>query len=108
MSIPYEEKATSALAALGLKVAAEQLDSTAQQAAAGDWSYSHFLGYLLEGETAERHRKLVAFSLKLSHLPYVISAWKILIFPLSQESTAGSSMNLPREDSFMKEETLFF
>ncbi|HSE42423.1 MAG TPA: IS21-like element helper ATPase IstB [Acidobacteriota bacterium] len=71
MSVPYEQKASSGLAQLGLKVAAEQLDSAAQQAAAGAWSYTHFLGYLLEGETAERHRKMVALSLKLSHLPYI-------------------------------------
>ncbi len=71
MSIPYEEKASSGLARLGLKVASDQLDSVAQQAAAASWSYTHFLGYLLEGELAERHRKTVELSLKLSHLPYV-------------------------------------
>ncbi|MCI0411669.1 ATP-binding protein, partial [bacterium] len=71
MSIPYEEKASSGLAKLGLKVASDQLDSVAQQAAAAAWSYTHFLGYLLEGELAERHRKTVTLSLKLSHLPYI-------------------------------------
>lgn len=71
MSVPYEEKAIIGLEKLGLKVAAGQLDSAAQQAAAQDWSYTHFLGYLLEGELAERHRKTVALNLKLSHLPYI-------------------------------------
>lgn len=71
MSVPYEEKATTGLAKLGLKVACDQLDSAAQQAAAASWSYTHFLGYLLEGELAERHKKTVALNLKLSHLPYV-------------------------------------
>ncbi len=71
MSIPYEEKASSGLTKLGLRVAAEQLDSAAQQAAAAAWSYTHFLGYLLEGELEERHRKTVELSLKLSHLPYI-------------------------------------
>src|SRR5436309_14224732 len=70
MSIPYEEKASVGLIKLGLNVASDQLDSAAQQAAAADWSYTHFLGYLLEGELAERHRKTVALNLKLSHLPY--------------------------------------
>jgi DNA replication protein DnaC len=71
VTIPYEEKAVSGLRQLGLKVASAQLDSAAQQAAAGSWSYTHFLGYLLEGEMIERHRKMVELSLKLSHLPYL-------------------------------------
>ena len=52
MSVPYEEKATEALAKLGLEVALSQLDQAAQAAAASSWSYTHFLGYLLEGERA--------------------------------------------------------
>jgi len=35
---------------LELKVAAEQLDTVAQTAAAEGWSYTHFLGYLLSNE----------------------------------------------------------
>jgi len=38
MSIPYEQKATSALQQLGLEVAEQQLDQAAQQAAAAGWS----------------------------------------------------------------------
>lgn len=71
MSIPFEEKAVSALTKLGLKVAADYLDSAAQKAAAESWSYTHFLGYLLSGELEERHRKTVEFNIQLSHLPYL-------------------------------------
>ena len=35
MSIPYEDSASVGLTRLGLKIAAQQLDSAAQQAAAG-------------------------------------------------------------------------
>jgi DNA replication protein DnaC len=71
MSVAYEAKAEAALEALGLTVARAHLDSASQQAAAEAWSYSHFLGYLLEGELAERHRKSVALSLQLAHFPYL-------------------------------------
>ena len=47
MSSTYEAKAAEGLAQLGLSIAVDQLDSTAQKAAAQKWSYSHFLGYLL-------------------------------------------------------------
>jgi DNA replication protein DnaC len=71
MSLTYEEKAVTGLQRLGLNVAIQQLDSVSQQAAADKWSYTHFLGYLLEGELSERHRKSVALTLKLSNLPYL-------------------------------------
>jgi DNA replication protein DnaC len=71
MSVSYEERALSGLERLGLKVALEQLDSISQQAAAGNWSYTHFLGHLLDGEISERHRKSVELTLKLSNLPYL-------------------------------------
>jgi len=48
MSIPFEAKAADGLEHLGLKVAARHLDQAAQQAAANQWSYTHFLGYLLD------------------------------------------------------------
>lgn len=67
----YEHKAVEALQALGLSVARDRLDATAQQAAAEQWSYSHFLGYLLEGELAERHRRSVEISLKFARFPYL-------------------------------------
>lgn len=69
MSRLYEEKALSSLESLGLSVARERLDTTAQQAAAEQWSYSHFLGYLLEGELTERHRRTVELNLQFARFP---------------------------------------
>jgi hypothetical protein len=66
MSAAYEAKASAALEELGLGVALAHLDHVSQQAAAEGWSYSHFLGYLLEGELLERHRKTVALTLVTS------------------------------------------
>ena len=71
MSHTYEHKATEALEALGLSVALAQLDQASQQAAAQDWSYSHFLGYLLDAEMNERHRRSVEMNLKMSRFPYL-------------------------------------
>jgi DNA replication protein DnaC len=71
MSAVFETRATEGLAALGLSTAADQLDSISQQAAAEQWSYTHFLGYLLDGELTERHRKRVAMNLQFAHFPYV-------------------------------------
>ena len=71
MSLAYEAKASGALEQLGLTTALAQLDQVSQQAAAESWSYSHFLGYLLEGELQERHRKTVALSLLFSRFPYL-------------------------------------
>src|SRR4051794_1618559 len=70
-SLPYEEKALAALEQLGLSTALSQLDGTAQRAAAESWSYSHFLGYLLEAEVSERHRRAVAMNLQLARFPYL-------------------------------------
>jgi DNA replication protein DnaC len=71
MSLAYEAKASAALEQLGLTTALAHLDSVAQQAAAEGWSYSHFLGYLLEGELVERHRRTVALSLQFARFPVV-------------------------------------
>ncbi len=71
MSIPYAEKAATALEQLGLSVAQEHLDQVSQQAAAHNWSYSHFLGYLLEGELQERQRRSIASNLRFAHFPYL-------------------------------------
>lgn len=70
MSILFEAKASESLETLGLKTARDQLDSTAQQAAAGQWSYSHFLGYLLAGELDERRRRSIEVSLQFARFPY--------------------------------------
>jgi len=71
MSVPYEALAAEALASLGLSVAQAQLDSVAQRAAAENWSYSHFLGFLLEGELLERQRKRVELNLQFAKFPYL-------------------------------------
>jgi DNA replication protein DnaC len=65
----YEAKALSALEQLGLSVAQQHLDTVCQQAAAAQWSYSHFLGYLLDGEVQERHRRSVALNLQFARFP---------------------------------------
>lgn len=69
MSIPHESKAVAALEHLGLKVALGHLDQAAQQAAAGQWSYTHFLGYLLEGELEDRRRRSIELSLQFARFP---------------------------------------
>ena len=71
MSTPYEDKAQASLEKLGLSTALSQLDQAAQRAAAETWSYSHFLGYLLEGELLFRHQKTVRLNLQFAKLPYL-------------------------------------
>jgi DNA replication protein DnaC len=71
MSLAYEQKAVAGLEQLGLEIARAQLDSVGQQAAAAQWSYSHYLGYLLDGELQERHRKTVELNLKFSKIPVI-------------------------------------
>jgi DNA replication protein DnaC len=65
----YEATARDGLDRLGLTVALDHLDSAAQRAAAEQWSYSHFLGYLLDGELKDRHRRTVELNLKFARLP---------------------------------------
>lgn len=71
MSVPYEQRAVQGLEHLGLTVAHAHLDSVAQRAAAAGWSYTHFLGYLLDGELAERQRKRVELNLMFARFPVV-------------------------------------
>jgi DNA replication protein DnaC len=71
MSVNFEEKARTGLQALGLRVADEHLDSLAQRAAAEAWSYTHFLGALLDGELEERHRRTVELNLQFAKFPYL-------------------------------------
>jgi len=68
-AVLYEPKAGEHLAKLGLLTAHAQLDTTAQQASASAWSYSHFLGHLLDGEVTERHRKAVEINLQFAKFP---------------------------------------
>jgi DNA replication protein DnaC len=69
MSVTYEERAAQGLEQLGLTVARAHLDSAAQRAVAEGWSYTHFLGYLLDGELAERQRKRVELNLQFAKFP---------------------------------------
>lgn len=71
MSVTYEQKAYDALKQLNLQTALVQLDLSAQKAASESWTYSHFLGYLLEGELDERHRRTVMMNLQLASFPYL-------------------------------------
>lgn len=71
MSIVLEETAGIGLETLGLRVAKERLDGACQRAAAEQWSYSHFLGYLLAEEMSERQRRAVELSLQLAKFPYL-------------------------------------
>lgn len=71
MSVPFETKAHDGLETLGLSVASQNLDSIAQRAAAEKWSYTHFLGFLLEGELSERHRRRVQLNLQFAKFPTI-------------------------------------
>lgn len=68
-SATYEALAGEALEQLGLTVAHEQLDAAAQRAAAEHWSYSHFMGYVLEAELKQRHSKRVELNMKFAKFP---------------------------------------
>ena len=65
----YEELARTGLEDLKLSICLASLDSASQEAAAGNWSYTHFLGYLLDGELKERHRLRVKMSLQFARFP---------------------------------------
>ena len=71
MSHHYEQLALEALLQIGASTAHAQLDSIAQQAAADRWSYSHFLGRLLEPEIAARRQRVIETSLHFSGLPWI-------------------------------------
>lgn len=62
----YETKAFEGLEKLNLTTASANLDTVSQTASAENWSYTHFLGYLLEGELQERHRRTVEMSLQFA------------------------------------------
>jgi DNA replication protein DnaC len=71
MSIAYETRAADGLEQLGLATARGQLDGAAQRAAAEGWTYTHFLGYLLDGELAERRRRCIELNLQFAKFPYL-------------------------------------
>lgn len=67
----YEHKAGECLLELDLKCAAGQLDNACQSAAAEGWSYSHFLGYLLNQEVQSRRHKRNEMYKQLAKFPYI-------------------------------------
>ena len=67
----YEHLAKEGLESLGHASAAALLDQFAQQAAAENWSYSHFLGRLLEAELAARKQRSIDTCLRFSNFPYL-------------------------------------
>ena len=71
MSANYEQLAVDGLEQIGATTARGQLDQVAQQAAAASWSYSHFLGRLLEPELAARRQRVIDTCLHFSGLPWM-------------------------------------
>jgi DNA replication protein DnaC len=71
MSVNYEQLAADGLEQIGAATARGQLDQIAQQAAAAGWSYSHFLGRLLEPELAARRQRVIDTCLHFSGLPWM-------------------------------------
>jgi DNA replication protein DnaC len=71
MSINYEQLAADGLEQIGATTSRGQLDQVAQQAAAAGWSYSHFLGRLLEPELAARRQRVIDTCLHFSGLPWI-------------------------------------
>lgn len=67
----FEDKALTGLQELSLLTAAGNLDTVSQQAAAENWSYTEFLGYLLDGELRQRHQTRVEMSLQFARFPYL-------------------------------------
>ena len=71
MSVHYEQLALDGLLQIGAATAHAQLDSLAQQAAAAHWSYSHFLGRLLEPEIAARRQRVIETCVHFAGLPWM-------------------------------------
>lgn len=71
MSATYEQLACDGLEQIGANTARGQLDQVAQQAAAAGWSYSHFLGRLLEPELAARRQRVIDTCIHFSGLPWM-------------------------------------
>lgn len=69
----YEEIATKGLETLKMQTALNVLDQIAQQASAEEWSYTQFLGRLMEKELDQRHQSQIEMSFKLGHFPYIKS-----------------------------------
>lgn len=67
----FEERALAALEELKLATAARDLDTVSQRAAAEVWSYTEFLGHLLDGELKHRQQVRVEMSLQFARFPYL-------------------------------------
>jgi DNA replication protein DnaC len=67
----FEERALTGLEELKLMTAALDLDTVSQRAAAESWSYTEFLGCLLDGELKQRHQIRVGMSLQFARFPYL-------------------------------------
>src|SRR6478672_9192198 len=63
------ERVQTALTRLKLTRIGTCLDTVAEEAARGEWSYVAFLDRLLEAETAGRYEREVAMKTKLAHFP---------------------------------------
>ena len=107
MSINYELLAADGLEQIGAHTARGQLDQVAQQAAAASWSYSHFLGRLLEPELAARRQRVIDTCLHFSGLPWIkrISDFDFSFQPsidrtLVEELATGRFMNEGRNVIF--------
>jgi len=93
--------------AIGANSARGQLDQVAEQAAAASWSYSHFLGRLLESELAARRQRVIDTCLHVSGLPWIrrISDFDFSFQPsidrtLVEELATGRFMNEGRNVIF--------
>ena len=71
MSVNYEHLAADGLEQIGATTSRGQLDQIAQQAAAAGWSYSHFLGRLLEPELVARRQRVIDTCVHFSGLPWM-------------------------------------
>jgi DNA replication protein DnaC len=107
MSVNYEQLAADGLEQIGATTARGQLDQIAQQAAAASWSYSHFLGRLLEPELAARRQRVIDTCLHFSGLPWLkrVSDFDFSFQPsidrtLIEELATGRFMNEGRNVIF--------
>lgn len=71
MSAIFEDTAVKGLEELGLNTALRHLDQAAQQAAADKWSYTHFLGYLLDNELKAKLQKNIDMAFTMARFPYL-------------------------------------
>lgn len=71
MKNSYSEIALHGLEVLKMKGALNALDQVAQQAAAERWSYTQFLGKLMEKELAQRMQNLIDMNLQMASFPYL-------------------------------------